>query len=136
MRFIIICSEYNLVCSRNAKNQIPPYIDICSLARFLLVVAAFIAIELKGRYNKGSEPRELCKTIHSLLGRLIFILMIFRLGARLIFGVPAPPSRRPAFVTLAKAMRWSMYVLLFIPPILGVIFLQAGGTEVDFFGWV
>jgi len=35
---------------------------------FLLVVGALAVIELKGQFVKGSEPRELCKTIHGLLG--------------------------------------------------------------------
>ena len=39
---------------------------------FLLALAALSVIELKGQFVKESESRELCKTIHSLLGQLIF----------------------------------------------------------------
>lgn len=46
---------------------------------FLLAIAAFITIELKGQFPKGSESRELCKQIHEVFGQLIFIAMAIRL---------------------------------------------------------
>ena len=39
---------------------------------FLLVVAAFIVIELKGQFPKGSEYRDLCKSVHGVTRQLIF----------------------------------------------------------------
>nr|WP_128113329.1 cytochrome b/b6 domain-containing protein [Polynucleobacter necessarius] len=71
---------------------------------FLLVVAAFIVIELKGQFPKGSEPRELCKTVHGVIGQVIFIAMALRLMIRLTCGVPEPTNPKPLFVSLAKAM--------------------------------
>jgi cytochrome b561 len=100
-----------------------------------LLIAAFAAIELKGQFPKGSEPRELTKTIHGLLGQVIFIVMGLRLAARLVYGVPAPINHNTALTTLAKAMHCLFYILLLTLPILGVTFLQAGGKEVHFFGW-
>ena len=101
----------------------------------LLVVAALGVIELKGQFVKGSEPRELCKTIHSLLGQLIFIAMVLRLGIRMIYGAPKHSGISPLFSHLATAMNWLLYCLLLTLPIMGLIFLQAGGKEVQFFNW-
>jgi cytochrome b561 len=103
---------------------------------FVLVIAAFISIELKGQFPKGSEPRELCKTVHAFFGQLIFLAMILRLLLRKIYGVPSPTNPNPQIVTAAKAMHWLLYALLLISPIFGMLYFQYGGKELHFFGWV
>ena len=102
----------------------------------LLVVAAFVVIELKGQFPKGSEPRELCKTVHGVIGQLIFIAMALRLMIRLKYGAPVPTNPKPMFVSLAKAMHWLLYALLLISPIFGLLYFQYGGKEIHFFGLV
>ena len=103
---------------------------------FLLVAIALGIIELKGQFPKGSEPRELCKTIHSLIGQFIFIAMALRLLARFVYGVPEPIGPKQTFATLAKLMHGLFYILLLTLPIMGFIFLQAGGKPIHFFSWV
>ena len=103
---------------------------------FLLVIAALIVIELKGQFPKGSEPRELCKTVHGVIGQLIFIAMALRLMIRLTYGVPTPTNPKPVFISLAKAMHWLLYALLLIAPIFGILYFQYGGKEIHFFGLV
>jgi cytochrome b561 len=102
---------------------------------FLLVAGALAVIELKGQFVKGSEPRELCKTIHGLLGQLIFVAMVLRLGIRMIYGAPTQPGTISLFRVLDKAMHWLLYFLLLTLPIMGLVFLQAGGKDVHFFSW-
>jgi superoxide oxidase len=94
-----------------------------------------IAIELKGQFPKGTEPRELCKTVHAFFGQLIFLAMILRLILRKTFGTPSLTNPKSSFVTAAKVMHFTFYALLLTLPILGLIFLQAGGKEVHFLGW-
>ena len=103
---------------------------------FILVVAAFIVIELKGQFPKGSEPRELCKTVHGVIGQLIFLTMAIRLIFRFAYGVPKPTNPKPVFISLAKAMHWLLYALLLISPIFGILYFQYGGKEIHFFGLV
>jgi cytochrome b561 len=103
---------------------------------FLLIIAAFIAIELKGQFPKGSEPRELCKTVHGVIGQLIFLAMALRLAVRYIYGVPQPTSPKPVLITLAKAMHWLMYAILLIAPIFGLLYFQYAGKAIHFFGLV
>lgn len=103
---------------------------------FILVLAAFAVIELKGQFPKGSEARDLCKSVHGVIGQLIFIAMVLRLAVRLTFGVPKPTNPKPLFVTLAKAMHWLLYALLLIAPIFGFLYFQYGGKEIHFFGLV
>ena len=103
---------------------------------FLLVIAAFITIELKGQFPKGSEPRELCKSIHGVFGQLIFIAMAIRLAIRLKYGAPAPSNPMPMIASAAKAMHWALYALLLISPIFGILYFQYAGKEIHFFGLV
>ena len=118
------------------KNHYHPLSIFLHWFVFLLVIAAFITIELKGQFPKGSEPRELCKTIHGVIGQLIFITMIIRLSVRMFYGVPSPTNRKRILNTFAKAMHWSMYALLLISPIFGILYFQYGGKEIHFFGLV
>ena len=103
---------------------------------FVLVVAAFITIELKGQFPKGSELRDLCKSVHGVFGQLIFLAMILRLAIRKIYGVPEPTNPIPLFAQLAKAMHYLLYALLLISPIFGLLYFQYAGKEIHFFGLV
>ena len=48
----------------------------------LLIAAVYATIELKGNFAKGSEPRELLKHWHFMLGMTVFALVWLRLIAR------------------------------------------------------
>lgn len=101
-----------------------------------LLVAAFVVIELKGQFPKGSEARDLTKVIHGVIGQLIFVIMALRLIARIAFGVPEPTNPSKTVKTLSKAMHWLLYALLLISPIFGLLYFQYAGKEIHFFGLV
>ena len=44
----------------------------------LLIAAVYATIELKGNFAKGSEPRELLKHWHFMLGMTVFALVWLR----------------------------------------------------------
>ncbi|MGE4475984.1 MAG: cytochrome b, partial [Stutzerimonas sp.] len=54
----------------------------------LLIAGVYATIELKGNFPKGSEPRELLKQWHFMLGLTIFGLVWLRLIARLLNPAP------------------------------------------------
>lgn len=59
---------------------------------------------------------------HKLMGILIFVLVLTRLGYRLAQGAPADePSIEPWQKAAAHATHWSLYLLLLLVPILGYI---------------
>ena len=103
---------------------------------FLLLVAALITIELKGQFPKGSEARDLCKSIHGVFGQLIFLAMMIRLAIRKIYGVPQPTHPTELLARLAKAMHFLLYALLLISPVFGILYFQYAGKEIHFFGLV
>jgi len=102
----------------------------------LLIIAALITIELKGQFPKGSEARDLCKSIHGVFGQLIFLAMALRLILRLTYGVPKPTNPKKVFISIAQTMHLLMYALLLISPIFGILYFQYGGKEINFFGLV
>lgn len=71
-----------------------------------------------------------------LAGQLAFLFVLSRVVARLRFAAPAAVSG-PRWQTLsAKAVHGLLYAVMFALPISGVLFTQAGGKEVEFFGWL
>jgi cytochrome b561 len=102
----------------------------------VLLIAAFAVIELKGQFPKGSEARELTKTIHGFIGQIIFVIITLRLFVRVLFGVPEPKNASPALALLSKAMFWLLYAILLIAPVFGILYFQYAGKKIHFFGLV
>ena len=119
-----------------SKSQYHPASVFLHWLVFFLVVAAFTTIELKGQFPKGSEARDLCKSIHSVFGQLIFLAMMIRLAIRKIYGVPQPTNPIPLLTRIAKGMHYLLYALLLISPIFGILYFQYAGKEIHFFGLV
>ena len=66
--------------------------------------------------------REVIIMAHSGLGTLVLLLMLARWGWRLSHEPPAEISTMGTWQTrLAKLMHWSLYVLLVVQPILGIL---------------
>jgi cytochrome b561 len=101
----------------------------------LVFVGIYAAIELKGNFPKGSEPRELAKTIHNSLGLLAFglvwVRIVFRLVGQTTAIVPPPPAWQEK---LAKVGHLALYALMVGMPVLGWMALSASGKPVVFFG--
>lgn len=102
---------------------------------FLLVAAAYAFIELRGIYERGSEPRETMKALHFMLGLTVFFLVWLRLLARLIYPKPAiDPAPRVAQQWVAKLMHVLLYAFLIGMPIAGWLIVSAEGKPVPFYG--
>lgn len=101
----------------------------------LLIAAAYALIELREIYPKGSDPRELMKTLHFMLGLSVLFLAVLRIAAALGSPkpaiVPAPPAWQHA---LAGATHGLLYLLMLGLPLLGWLLLSAAGKPVPFFG--
>ena len=101
----------------------------------LLIAAAYALIELREFYPKGSDPRELMKTLHFMLGLSILFLAMLRVAAALGSAkpaiVPAPPAWQHA---LAAATHGLLYLLMLGLPLLGWLLLSAAGKPIPFFG--
>jgi len=73
---------------------------------------------------------------HQSLGVTILILMVLRLIWRLCATSPTyPNSMTPFEVTLAHAMAWLFYVLIFTIIVAGILMTAFHGYAIKFWGW-
>lgn len=88
------------------------------------LLAVIILIMLLGGQTLESLPlseRQEIIMVHSGLGTLVLLLMIFRWYWRLNHEVPGPTSvMSPTQTKLSKIVHWSLYVLLVLQPIFGI----------------
>jgi cytochrome b561 len=124
----------NLQTTRNRYNSLSIAAHWLTLA---LLVAVYALILLRELYPKGSDPRELMKTWHFMLGLTVFGLVGIRLLLRLALRAPpispAPPAWQHA---LAAAMHLALYAFLIAMPLLGWLALSAQGKPIPFFGLI
>ncbi|GAB1234111.1 cytochrome b [Ferrigenium sp. UT5] len=101
----------------------------------LLFVGVYGSIELRELFEKGSDPREMLKTWHFMLGLLVFLLIWLRIAAR--FSGPNPGiNPEPARIQMlsAKLLHLALYALMIGMPLLGWLLLSASGKVIPFFG--
>ena len=73
-------------------------------------------------------------SLHRPLGIAILLLVIVRLGNRLLHRPPPLPADLPRMQVLAaKASHWLLYTLMFAMPLVGWAMLSAGGYPVTMF---
>ncbi len=100
-----------------------------------LLAAVYACIELRVLWPKGSDPRELIKTWHFMLGLSVFALVWVRLAARFAGGTPPIEPAPPAWQNLlAKGVHIALYALMIGMPIGGWLILSASGKPIPFFG--
>ena len=100
----------------------------------LLIAAVYATIELKGNFAKGSEPRELLKHWHFMLGLTVFALVWLRLVARWLHPAPKAVAGAGWERALAKLMHLALYGLMIGLPLLGWLTLSAADKPIPFFG--
>lgn len=103
-------------------------------AIFLLVAAAYAAIELKGFAAKGTLARALAMTAHEWTGALVLALAVPRLLWRLVRGAPAAEPGARWMQLAGHAMHWVLYLFIVAQPILGIVTLNAGGHLLEWGG--
>ena len=100
-----------------------------------LLASVYACIELRELFEKGSEPRELLKTWHFMLGLSVFVLVWLRLFIRWRSPVaPISPAPSPWQQRMAKWAHMLLYGLMIGMPLAGWLMLSAAGKPIPFFG--
>ena len=74
-------------------------------------------------------------SVHEATGSLVLMVMTVRLVRRLAFGAPAPYAALPAFERRGSvAAQHTLYLLLFIVPLLGWAGASAYGAPISVYG--
>lgn len=101
----------------------------------LLIGAVYAFIEFRGIFPRGSEPRDMMKTWHFMLGLSVLILAMLRLALYLLEPVPEfLPHSTTWQRALARLMKLALYVLMIAMPLAGWLILSASGKPIPLFG--
>lgn len=104
---------------------------------FLLFALALATIEWRENVPRdgGQDLRNTLRAIHISAGLLVFLLACARTAIRIKLGVPAILGKAAWQRASAHLLHWALYIVMFALPITGLVFSQAGGREVAFFGF-
>ena len=101
----------------------------------LVFIGVFVAVNLIDVFPKGSDSRQLAKSMHFSLGLLVFGLFWLRIAFRLLGNtpdiVPAPPAWQEK---LAKLGHLALYTIMVLMPLVGWAALSAFGKPIPLFG--
>lgn len=103
---------------------------------FLLFLAALTGIEYREFVPSGDPMRRILRIIHLYTGQLILVFSFVRVMIRLRYPVPPAKNVAPWMAWSALTVHALLYLAMFAQPISGVLFMQAGGKEVTFYGLV
>lgn len=104
-------------------------------AMLLLIAGTYACILLRENFERGTDLREGLKTWHFMLGLTILLLVIVRIGARLLNPKPPITPQPPAWqMHLSKGVHLALYALMIVMPLLGWTILSAEGKLIPFYG--
>lgn len=122
----------------NARKTADRY-HLASITLHWLMLALFVgvyaSINLRELFDKGSVPREALKSLHFMLGLVMFGLVWLRLAMRAIYPSPRPQSAPSQWQAMAaKLAHLALYAIMIGMPLLGWLALSAAGKPIPFFG--
>lgn len=122
----------------NFKKTVDRY-HLASISLHWVMLALFIgvyaSINLRELFDKGSVPREALKSLHFMLGLLMFALVWLRLAMRAIYPAPRLQAALPQWQVMAgKLAHLVLYAIMIGMPLLGWLMLSAAGKPIPFFG--
>ena len=103
---------------------------------FILVVLAYVFMEFRNTFERGSAGREFMKAAHYSMGLTILGLTLARLIIK-VTGKPAPSIHPPPaawYRATAKLSHASIYIFLLTMPLLGWATLSTEDDAVIFYG--
>lgn len=114
------------------------YVAAARLLHWLigLCVLGLVLAGLVLRFDLAPKPvLHVVAFLHISVGLTVLALMVLRLVVRLGNPPPALPVAIPLQERrLSLAAHWAFYGLLFAMPVFGIVFVQAHGTPVSWFG--
>lgn len=98
----------------------------------LLILAAYLAIEQRGLFARGTPARAAMVQSHFWLGLCVFAFALWRVALRVRHRVPAVSPPLPAWQAVpAGLLHLALYAFLLIMPVLGLLTVWADGKAVQ-----
>ena len=100
-----------------------------------LVLLAYLCIELRVLFERGTPEREFMRAAHASIGLTILVFALLRLAIRWRVGVPPVAVIQPAWRRLAaRASHALLYLLMIGMPLAGWLLLSLRGDPIPYFG--
>ncbi|MBV2208156.1 MAG: cytochrome b [Thermomonas sp.] len=97
----------------------------------VLILLAYVLIEQRGLFQRGSAERAMMVQGHYWMGISIFVLAWWRLGSRFRSGAPPiTPALDQFSAVLAKLTHLALYAFFIVMPILGMLTVWTDGKQV------
>ena len=119
------------------KNDINSYGSVARLFHWVmgLIIIGLITVGFTMTSMADSDDKWQLYSIHKALGSIVLILVIPRFLWRLMNIQPALPINLPKWQKGAsKVIHYSLYVLMFLMPISGILMSCFAGYEINVFG--
>ncbi len=101
-----------------------------------LFVATYASIELRHLFHKGTDYRELMKTLHFMIGMCVLLMAGIRIWFKFRAQTPPISPAPPAWQEwMAKLTHIALYAFMIGMPLLGWLSLSAAGKPIPFFGF-
>jgi len=102
-------------------NRYAPVLRRLHWLMALLIVLAYLAIEQRGLFERGTPARFAMMQSHFWLGLTIFVLAVWRLTRRRVHGAPVVTPALPGWQkTVGTLMHVALYAFFLVMPILGI----------------
>lgn len=96
----------------------------------LLVAAAYLFIEQRGLFPRGSDGRAAMMQSHFWAGLLVFALLLWRFALRRRHGAPPITPALPGWQAWpSKLLHFSLYAFLLAMPVLGLLTAWTDGKS-------
>jgi len=109
----------------SATKYTAPHMLLHWLITALVAVQIFLAGAMEATFDAKFEHIEIGAgwstgaIVHAILGTVIGLLMIWRLGLRLTTQIPPAPDGSRLFQTLSRVSHWLFYAILIAMPVAG-----------------
>ena len=100
-----------------------------------MLVVAVAAVLLRGQLPSGHAWRPMARTVHLVAGQCVLAMVLLRLVLRWRLGMPPAEGVGRLATWAGRAVHGLLYGVMLAQPLIGILFLQAGGKPVAFFGW-
>lgn len=96
----------------------------------ILIALAYIAMEQRDLFERGSTGRFVMMQSHFWIGISIFILVWVRIAQRIQHGAPRIAPRLPAWqLNVSHLFHFALYAFFIVMPILGMMTVWTDGKE-------